>query len=108
MSNDNTVPDNKPETLASIFEYLHQEKIISPDERSTQDEILKDCQQFMGNNSSKKLNWRQLAECFEDVFAKYTTETSELKEQIEELVQVSPFTFPVCVEQSITNTYLFS
>ncbi|AOW26520.1 hypothetical protein MG5_00845 [Candida albicans P57072] len=87
MSNDNTVQVNKPETLASILEYLQQESIFSAEDKCSQDEILKDCPQFFVNDPSKKLNWQQLAECFEDVFTKYTAETCELKEQIEELVQ---------------------
>ncbi|KHC74182.1 hypothetical protein MGI_00847 [Candida albicans P75016] len=87
MSNDNTVQVNKPETLASILEYLQQESIVSAEDKCSQDEILKDCPQFFVNDPSKKLNWQQLAECFEDVFTKYTAETCELKEQIEELVQ---------------------
>lgn len=95
MSNDNTVQVNKPETLASILEYLQQENIVSAEDKCSQDEILKDCPQFFVNDPSKKLNWQQLAECFEDVFIKYTAETCELKEQIGELVQVSPFHFPI-------------
>ncbi|KHC67497.1 hypothetical protein MGE_00864 [Candida albicans P75010] len=87
MSNNNTVQVNKPETLASILEYLQQESIFSAEDKCSQDEILKDCPQFFVNDPSKKLNWQQLAECFEDVFTKYTAETCELKEQIEELVQ---------------------
>ncbi|KGR02614.1 hypothetical protein MG1_00856 [Candida albicans GC75] len=87
MSNNNTVQVNEPETLASILEYLQQESIFSAEDKCSQDEILKDCPQFFVNDPSKKLNWQQLAECFEDVFTKYTAETCELKEQIEELVQ---------------------
>ncbi|KGU13129.1 hypothetical protein MEQ_00845 [Candida albicans P87] len=87
MSNDNTVQVNEPETLASILEYLQQESIVSAEDKCSQDEILKDCPQFFVNDPSKKLNWQQLAECFEDVFTKYTAETCELKEQIGELVQ---------------------
>lgn len=93
MSNDNTVQVNKPETLASILEYLQQESIFSAEDKCSQDEILKDCPQFFVNDPSKKLNWQQLAECFEDVFTKYTAETCELKEQIGELVQVRPISF---------------
>ena len=55
MSNDNTVQVNKPETLASILEYLQQESIFSAEDKCSQDEILKDCPQFFVNDPSKNL-----------------------------------------------------